>query len=71
MITREQFTRWDSYHHPEIDNKDFLQYEKVVYGSSFTILSYGYKETIGTKYTWLKLSAVPEYLKVLDNDLTI
>lgn len=70
MITREQFTRWDSEHHPEIDNKEYLEYKMIKTGLSSGVCSYGYKETIGTKYRWLKLSEVEE-LKKLDNDLTV
>ena len=58
IITREQFTAYDGDLHPECDNSEYLDYEKVKTGLSNDICKYGYKITEGTKYRWITKSEV-------------
>ena len=58
-IEYTQFTRWDSEHHPEIDNNEYLDYKEVNTGLSRGICSYGYCRCydVGNgviKYEWIK-----------------
>jgi len=59
MIIREQFSAYDGDLHPECDNRDYLDYEKVDSGLSEGIIKYGYKQLgPGTRYRWVKKSDV-------------
>ncbi len=59
IIVRTQFTRWDEGLHPECDNAEYLEYERVKSGISEGILSYGYQwRWPDGRYQWAKLSEV-------------
>jgi hypothetical protein len=57
FIKQEQFTRYDEELHPECDNKEYLEYEKVSSDLSKNVIcSYGYKEIFyDGNYKWLKI----------------
>lgn len=68
-IEYTQFTRWDSVHHPEIDNNEYLDYKEVNTGlSRGVICSYGYQRSrvVGDgliKYEWIKREEALKELK--------
>lgn len=71
-ILREQFTRWDTAHHPEKDNGEHLDYEtRSTNFSGKTIISYGYQLVThlgngNLKYEWISKKRMNELLKLLD-----
>lgn len=65
-IVRCQFTGWDRTHHPECDNGDYLDYERVT--TALTpkgeICAYGWQERTpsgggGYNYKWIKKADLP------------
>lgn len=59
VIERCQFGAWEREHHPEADDREHLEYERVSTGLSSGICAYGYIERKGTAIRWLKLADVP------------
>ena len=60
VIQRVQFTAYDRYMHPEIDNDEYLEHELVETGVSSQVCSYGWIEinTANDGFEWIKKADV-------------